>query len=132
MLGVLAGFNKSRDIGSLSDEVFAPVDEAHVPLAEISVVKCEGSGEHVGGLASGLTAQTLVFPENGAVVGMRYTDKQLGTLGRTFTAQVGNTIFRDDSIYMVFRMVNVGTEGYNARYPAVFCRRSAGENSQGG
>ena len=51
-------------------------------------MECECGCEHVGSLSSSLTAHSLVFPENGAVVGMGDADEQVGTLGRAFAAQV--------------------------------------------
>ena len=69
----------------------------------------------MGGVSALLLCQAHVFAQDGAVVGVGNGDEGFCLFGGTLIAQVGYSVFRYDGIYVVFRVVDVRTEGNDAR-----------------
>ena len=109
-------------LGKLFNYIFIPVYEPHVSLAQVGVVEGKCCSEHMGRLPALLHAQPLILSEYWAVIRVCDVDEQFGTLCRTFAPEVGHTILCDHGIDVVLGMVNVGTEGNDARNLAVLGR----------
>ena len=72
-----------------------------------------------------------VSAEQLPVVGMRaFFDELFRAFPRTFPAQVGDALFRDDDVHVVFRVVGVRAHRNNGGNRAAFGDGRAGENRQ--
>ena len=92
----------------------------------------EGCGEEVVGVAAVAGCQAHILAENGPVVGVCNGDEGFGSLEGRLVAQVRHALFRDNGVDVVFRVVDVRTEGHNRRNAALLGRRAAGEGREHG
>ena len=100
--------------------VFGPVGQSHVSLAQISVVHGECSRQAVVGVSSVLGCVLHVVEQKRTIVGMGHLDKLCCFLHGAFSTQVGHAVFRDDGIYEMARMVDMGTERHDTADGSAF------------
>ena len=105
--------NDEYIISNISCSELSPIDVAHVTALGQFGVHTQSCTDTMRSLCLTI-GQLEVIPKDVLVVGM-YTvlDDGLSTLLGALTTQVGYTLFGDDDIHIVFRMVFVRHHGYN-------------------
>ena len=92
--------------------IISPVYQAHIALLQQGVMQSKSRFYAMGSMT--LRCNLLIIPKNLFVIRMRTLfDNDLGTFRRTLATKIGNTLFGNKDIHIVFGLVVVRNHRHN-------------------
>ena len=95
-------------------QIFSPVGQAHIALAQEGVMHGKGCRESMMSVTTERFCILQVVTQQRPVVGVCHLDQLLGPLHVALVTQVGHTILGDDSIDEVIGVIDMTGKGNDA------------------